>query len=141
MQRRPFKDPGTKPTRRPKATPTVAEVPAPQGNARYLVLDFEREYQDGGATRTYRYQVYLLPAGAMFEGFGGSRSGLLVGRTPSLVVRELHPTGQRDTEYDLAAKGVWQFLIAEGLTNFSTLRDNGAVRMADGCFNAAGTAS
>jgi len=128
--------------KQPKATPMVAEVPSPQGNARYLVLDFECVYdeKDGHSTpRKYRYQVYLLPAGAMFEGFGGSRSGLLVGRTPSLVVRTHEPHGVRDTEYDLAAKGIWQFLIAEGLTNFSTLRDNGAVRMADGCYNAAGT--
>lgn len=126
-----------------KHTPTVAKPLAANEhpNGRYLVLDFERQYSsEGEPLRKYRYQVYLLPAGGFFEGFGGSRSGLLVGKTPSMIVRETGGIGQRDTEYNLAAKGVWQFLIAEGLTNFSVLHGNGAVRMADGCFNPAGTA-
>jgi len=127
-------------TRTRKAKPVATTVPVPRGNDRYLVLDFERTYGDEGETpRKYRYKVYLLPAGGYFEGFGGSRSGLVVGKTPSLVVRTLDGLGQRDAEYDLAAKGVWQFLIGEGLANFATLHSNGAVRMADGCFNAAGT--
>jgi hypothetical protein len=43
-----------------------------------------------------RYQVFLLPAGGFFEGFGGSRSGLLVGKTPSMIVRTFDGVGQRD---------------------------------------------
>ena len=123
-----------------KKKPAATTVAEPTGNARYLVLDFERVFSEPGETdRKYRYQVYLLPARAFFEGFGGSRSGLLVGDTPSMVVRTYEPHGtRRDVEYNLAAKGVWQFLIAEGLTSFSTLHSNGAKRLADGCYEANG---
>jgi len=125
-------------TRKKKsAATTVAE---PTCNSRYLVLDFDRVFSEPGETdRKYRYQVYLLPAGGFFDGFGGSRSGLLVGKTPSMIVRTFEPHGmQRDVEYNLAAKGVWQFLIAEGLTHFSTLHNNGARRDADGMYEANG---
>lgn len=102
-------------------------MPTLTGNARFLVLDFERSYSEPGETeRKYRFEVYLLPPKAVFDGFGGSRSGLLVGNTPSLVVRTRGGGVVRDVEYDLADKGIWQHVIAEGLVHFHTLHDNGA---------------
>lgn len=120
-----------------KLTTTMAEA-LPQGNARFLVLDFERVYSTPGEPDSkYRYEVYLLPPGAFFEGFGGSRSGLLVNETPSLIVRTRGGGVWRDHEYPLNAKGVWQHLIAEGLTHFSTLHGNGAKpRDAEGFYTA-----
>lgn len=112
-----------------KSTPTTAPTGVETtGNDRYLVLDFERVYSEPGKTdRKYRYQVYLLPPNTFFEGFGGSRHALMVSKTPSMVVRTRGGGILRDVEYDIGDKGVWQYIIAEGLTHFSTLHTNGAL--------------
>jgi hypothetical protein len=58
----------------------------------------------GGET----FELYLLNAGESFRGFGGSRSGLLVTKTASLIIRHRNKSGmQADTEYDIADKAVW----------------------------------
>lgn len=61
------------------------------------------EFKNGADTKS----VYLLNPGQVFSGFGGSRSGLLVRKTASLIVRESGPAGCYDTEYDIADKKVW----------------------------------
>jgi hypothetical protein len=61
--------------------------------------------------------VYILKAGEHFPGFGGSRHGLTVGKTPSLITRSYAGGGISDTEYDVHDPGVWAWiarLINEG---------------------------
>lgn len=70
------------------------------------------------AFRAYgsNWEVHLLNPGDFFPGFGGSRAGLKVGKTASLVIRELSPWGRKDTEYEVNSDEAWgviQKLIAD----------------------------
>lgn len=69
-------------------------------NDHHLVAHFEVE--------GYEYKVYILQPGEHFDRFGGSSSGLLVHKTPSLIVSEISNMGRRDTEYDVHDRNAWQ---------------------------------
>lgn len=55
-------------------------------------------------------EVYMLNPGQRFDGFGGSRGGLTVSKTASLIVRTSHgPMSMiRDTELDITDDWFWQ---------------------------------
>lgn len=74
--------------------------------AKFLVMSFDYK-EDGTNLRT---RIYLLPPRASFPGFGGSRSGLLVGNTPSMVMRQTAAWGSRDVEYELADPAAWGYI-------------------------------
>lgn len=94
-----------------KAKP--AAPPAPTGNDRFLVLDYTIPGDPAREIAPLRRRVYLLPAHAHFEGFGGSKSGLDTGKTPSLIVRDtIH--GTKDFETNLADPATWR-AIEDGL--------------------------
>lgn len=71
----------------------------------------------------YRYEIYLVNPGQFFEGFGGSRHGLQVKKTASLIIRQRGPHGLRDTEYDIADKDAWESIerIKAGYTPFDPI--------------------
>lgn len=54
------------------------------------------------------YQVYLLNPGEVFAGFGGTRSGLLVRKTASLIIRCLACGSSTDVEYDIRDPNAWR---------------------------------
>lgn len=56
-------------------------------------------------------KLYLLNPGDWFAGFGGSRAGLVVRKTASLIVRREGPMGTYDTECDINNKQVWQSIF------------------------------
>lgn len=69
------------------------------------------------------YEIHLLNPGDRFEGFGGSKHPLIVGRdfstgakltkqTASMVVRECNPMSSHDTEYDIYDPQVWAWIAA-----------------------------
>lgn len=108
----------------PKKIPAAPSTVTPLDTRdQYLVLDFDRAHT--------RFQVFLVPPRTLFAPFGGSKSGLLTGKTPSLIVRQRGGGVWRETEYAACDKGIWQYLIAEGLTNFDTLYSNGAASRAE----------
>jgi len=76
--------------------------------AKYLVMSFD--YRDDDSNSTLRTRIYLLPAHAHFPGFGGSRGGLVTGKTPSLIMRQTGGWGIRDTEYDLCCPKAWGYI-------------------------------
>jgi hypothetical protein len=100
MPRKPLKDPGP----RPAATPLESADPI----ARFLVMSFD--YKDPDSSSNLRTRIYLLPPRANFPGFGGSKSGLFVGNTPSMVMRQTASWGTRDVEYDLADPDAWGYI-------------------------------
>jgi hypothetical protein len=56
----------------------------------------------------YRLRAYLLQPGERFPGFGGSRTGLLVRATTSLITREEGLVmGRLDIEHDASDPKVW----------------------------------
>jgi hypothetical protein len=59
---------------------------------------------------TKRVTAYILGPGQMFPGFGGSSSGLLVGKTASLIIRRVGAWGSQDSEYDVNDAGAWEYL-------------------------------
>jgi hypothetical protein len=58
----------------------------------------------------HRTEVYLLNPGECFPRFGGSRHGLIVRKTASLIIRSNSGYDMKDTEYDLADPGAWNHL-------------------------------
>lgn len=77
-------------------TTTAPAMPAP-------VLTIKK---DGKAVSS----VYILKPGAHFPGFGGSRHGLTVGKTPSLITRTRAGGGISDVEYDVHDPSVWAWI-------------------------------
>ena len=75
--------------------------------AKFLVMSMDVKGEHDGNIRT---RIYLLNPGQLFPGFGGSRSGLLVGKTASLIMRQTAAWGCRDTEYDIADPKAWGFI-------------------------------
>lgn len=72
-------------------------------NEHYKVADFETDNE--------RVQVYILKPGDTFERFGGSRHGLTVSTTPSLIVSITSAGGKRDLEYNLHAVDIWRSIM------------------------------
>jgi hypothetical protein len=70
---------------------------------------FTIEFAGDGEFRKRRTEFYLLPAHSHFPGFGGSRSGLVTGKTPSLITREID-AGQRDVEWDIDDPRPWDIV-------------------------------
>lgn len=91
-----------------KSTPPADTDP----NAKYRVLSMEIGTK--GTESHVRIRVYLLNPGETFERFGGSRQGLTVRKTASLIVSTLQCGSSRDTEYDLRGgvnqPDVWAWL-------------------------------
>jgi len=56
-------------------------------------------------------RIYLLNPGDCFQGFGGSKSGLVAKKTASLIVRESGPYGTEDVEYDINKANVWKSIF------------------------------
>lgn len=54
------------------------------------------------------YELHMLNPRETFPGFGGSRAGLLVGKTASLVSRMHTPNTTSDTEHDIHDPVVWE---------------------------------
>lgn len=56
------------------------------------------------------YEVHMLNPKEHMEGFGGSKSGLVVGKTASLVLRQRQTSAGSltDTEYDIHDAKVWE---------------------------------
>lgn len=92
-----------------KTDAMVAELKAADSAdpiARFLVMSFD--YAETGSY--LRTRVYLVPAHTAFPGFGGSRSGLVTGKTPSMIMRQTAAWGSRDTEYDLSCPKAWGYI-------------------------------
>jgi hypothetical protein len=55
------------------------------------------------------FEIYLLNPGCTFQGFGGSKQGLTVRKTASLIIRRYdHESGSmEDSEYDIDDHGIW----------------------------------
>jgi hypothetical protein len=87
-------------------TKTTHEDP----NAKFLVIDITTKGSEGeGSMRT---RVYLLNPGDVFAYFGGSRHGLCVKKTASLILSQSSPAmGRRDTEYDLTNADAWDCIV------------------------------
>lgn len=78
--------------------------------AKYLILSYDIAVpRDDGEIGSYivKTRVYIVPAHGSFPGFGGSSGGLVVGKTPSLIMRLIAPYGTRDIEYDITDKSAW----------------------------------
>jgi len=74
---------------------------------RTKVLEFKLY---AGTSDEAKYEIHLLNPGEVFPGFGGSRHGLLVKKTASLIVRRTTSYDLKDTEYDLRDESVWEWL-------------------------------
>lgn len=95
-----------------KLEPTKVTGTKPDPNREYMVLEFQHA---AGLSKAIKVLVYILPAFATFVGFGGSRGGLMVGQTPSLIIRTIHPGwGVRDGEYAVTDPEAWA-AIREGI--------------------------
>lgn len=73
---------------------------------------------DFTASTGTHFEVHVLNPGEVFPGFGGSRTGLLVKKTPSIIVRERNGMGTTDHEYSVDHPEFWkwiQHLLIEGL--------------------------
>lgn len=57
-------------------------------------------------------EVHLLNPGGFFPDFGGSRHGLVVGKTASLVLRRRSRMGVVDEERDIHDAAFWGFMGA-----------------------------
>lgn len=78
----------------------------PDHNEKFLVLKYRAHGIDT--------EVYLLDPGEIFEGFGGSRHGLPIKKTASLIVRQSGPGigGMlKDTEYGINRKDIWDHIL------------------------------
>jgi hypothetical protein len=55
-------------------------------------------------------EIHMLNPGEHYPDFGGSRSGLVVGKTASLVLSRRGIMGIHDTELDIYDKNVWAWI-------------------------------
>lgn len=86
----------------------TAPKPAADPNTQYLVLSYDISNPgENGKSYLTKTRVYMVPAHKPFHGFGGSRSGLVTGKTPSLIMRQTGPWGLRDHEYDITDASAW----------------------------------
>jgi hypothetical protein len=56
------------------------------------------------------YTIYMLNPGEHFPMFGGSHSGLTVGRTASMILSRRNAMTRHDTEMDIHDPSVWRFI-------------------------------
>jgi len=89
----------------------VAANPVLPHNDQFKVLEYTTP-ADAECSKV-KVQVYILNPGDVFEGFGGSRHGLAVRKTASLIIRTTAVWGQRDVEYNVNDKEAWK-AIQEG---------------------------
>ena len=61
-------------------------------------------------TGTTEIDIFMLNVGEMLTPFGGSKSGLLVRKTASMVVRTKDQQGTTDVEHDIHDPRVWAFM-------------------------------
>lgn len=80
-------------------------------NDDYKVIQFER----GGSI----IRVYILKPGQVFKRFGGSSSGLLVRKTPSLIVTQSGISGRVDIEYDVHDLRVWKGIFSSIMSSMA----------------------
>jgi hypothetical protein len=64
-------------------------------------------FEECGEDKT-TYEVYLLNPGNIMQGFGGTRQGLLVRKTASLILRCKIHGSVTDVEYDLRDENAWK---------------------------------
>lgn len=78
-------------------------------NERFRIMTITSTHTDSetGATSTHRRELYILQPGQRFEGFGGSRAGLLVTKTASLIIRDIDACGTRDLEVNVNDAHAW----------------------------------
>lgn len=74
-----------------------------QANEQYKIAEF---VAFGKTTR-----VYILQPGQCFERFGGSSAGLVVRKTPSLIVQQDDQFGRNDIEFDVHDKKAWNIIF------------------------------
>lgn len=55
-------------------------------------------------------EVHMLNAGDRLPYFGGSKSGLVVQKTASIVTRSKGSGGCKDVEYDIYDASVWKWI-------------------------------
>ena len=55
----------------------------------------------------FNVEVHLLQPGQTFPGFGGSRQGLTVRKTASVITRSKDVHGIRDVEWDATDADLW----------------------------------
>lgn len=55
-------------------------------------------------------EIHMLNPGQLFDKFGGSRSGLVVGKTASLITRRISAMGIVDRELDIYDADIWEWL-------------------------------
>lgn len=82
----------------------------PNPNEKFLIATFRGEQE--------RAEIYILNPGDCFQGFGGSRQGLVVRKTASLIVRLAGPWGWRDTEYNVNDKRQWETIFRNYAARF-----------------------
>lgn len=58
-----------------------------------------------------RIEVHVLNPRESMPGFGGSRSGLLVGKTASIVTRTIQNGMQTDVERDIHDTFFWKYIV------------------------------
>jgi hypothetical protein len=64
-----------------------------------------------GDIAPYRMEIHVLKPGQIFEGFGGSRHGIMIRGSPSLILRE-HLQGQvLDYEFDVDDLSAWRHIV------------------------------
>lgn len=66
-------------------------------------------------------EVYTLNPGSRLVPFGGSKPGLVVGKTASLVIRTGTGWGIRDVEYDINDKEAWDYIFGSLATGVMIL--------------------
>lgn len=78
-------------------------------NEKYRVMTLLHVGDGCSPTSKARTDIYLLDPGQCFDRFGGSRHGLVVRKTGSLVVSHTDSFGQQDTEHALNSERALQF--------------------------------
>lgn len=76
-------------------------------NQKFLIADSN----DARVVPETRTRVYILNPGDWFQGFGGSRHGLKVRKTASLIVRSEGIGGLIDTEHEVNDQQIWSRLL------------------------------
>lgn len=54
--------------------------------------------------------IHMLNPGQHFPNFGGSRSGLVVGKTASMITQHRTPNALHDVEHDIHDPAIWKFI-------------------------------
>jgi hypothetical protein len=57
-----------------------------------------------------KYEIHMMKPKEFFPGFGGSSRGLVIGKTASIIVREMSVWGCKDTEHDIDDPWLWGWI-------------------------------